>query len=104
MGSAIAAMFCKEFVVTLPLMLVLYDFYFLDALMKPWWKRCRRLLPFFVIVLIVPILLLRTPPEAIGVANIADSHFIQKDDSQRVGNHIDITRARQRHRPESNIF
>ena len=32
LGAAIAAMFCKEFVVTLPLMLALYDFYFLDAL------------------------------------------------------------------------
>jgi len=83
-ASAIAAMFCKEFVVTLPLMLTLYEFYFLGPLTKTWWKRCRRILPFFVIALIVPILLLRTPPEVIGAAKIADSHIM---------NHIDITRA-----------
>ncbi len=86
MGSAVAAMFCKEFVVTLPLMLALYDFYFLGALAQPWWKPCRRVLPFFVITLIVPLLLLRTPQGAIGAANIADSNLIQ--------NHIDITRAK----------
>ena len=41
-------------------------------------------MPFFVIILIVPVLLLKTPPQAIGVANIASS-----DSSHR----IDITRA-----------
>ena len=82
LGSGIAAMFCKEFVVTLPVMLFLYDFYFLDALAETWWKRCSRIFPFFVIVLIVPILLLRTPHEAIGVASIAESK-----------SHVDITRA-----------
>ena len=92
-GAAIAAIFCKEFVVTLPLMLALYDFYFLEALAEPWWKRCRRILPFFVIALIVPVLLLRTPPEAIRVANIADYNFIQEVGSPRLGSHIDVTRA-----------
>jgi tetratricopeptide (TPR) repeat protein len=86
-------MFCKEFVVTLPLILTLYDFYFLDALAEPWWKRCSRIVPFFAIALIVPLLLLRTPREAVDVANIADSHFIQEGDLQRVGSHIDITKA-----------
>jgi hypothetical protein len=57
MTSAIAAMFCKEFVVTLPLMLVLYEFYFLNELAGPWWKRFSHILPFFLIVLIVPMLL-----------------------------------------------
>jgi Tfp pilus assembly protein PilF len=92
MSSAIAAMFCKEFVVTLPLMLVLYDFYFLPE--ETIRKRCQSLLPFFVIVLIVPLLLSRTPPEAIGQANIADSYLIQKGNTQKIENHIDITRAR----------
>ena len=92
-GAAIAAMFCKEFVVTLPLMIAVYDFYFLDALAEPWWKRCSRILPFFIIVLIVPLLLLRTPPEAIQVANIADYNFIQEEGSPRFGSHIDVTRA-----------
>lgn len=91
--AAMAAMFCKEFVVTLPFMLALYDFYFLSALADPWWKRCSRILPFFAIALIVPILLLRTPTEAIGVANIADSK-LQENDSLKSGSHIDITRAR----------
>jgi tetratricopeptide (TPR) repeat protein len=86
MGSALAAMFCKEFTVTLPLMLAVYEFYFLNFLKETTWKRCRRLLPFFVIVLIVPILLSRTPREAIGSANIADSNLVH--------NHIDITRAK----------
>jgi tetratricopeptide (TPR) repeat protein len=93
MASAIAAMFCKEFVVTLPLMLALYDFYFLDFFNETIWKRCRRLIPFFVIVFIVPFLLLRTPPGAIGVSKIAEFNPIQEDGSRRVGNHIDITRA-----------
>jgi tetratricopeptide (TPR) repeat protein len=93
MGSAIAAMFCKEFVVTLPVMLALYDFYFLGSFNETMWKHCRRLIPFFVIVLIVPILLSRTPREAIGVANIADVGSIQEGDSQRFISHIDVTRA-----------
>ncbi len=79
MVAAIAAMFCKEFVITLPLMLALYDSYFLHK--ETIWKRCRCLSPFFVIVLIVPLLLLRTPSQAVHVANIAESHG-------------DITRAR----------
>ena len=85
MISAIAAMFCKEFVVTLPLMMLLLEFYFLGHRTEVWWKRCKRLLPFFIIILIVPILLLKTPREAIVVANIADSDSM---------NHIDISKAR----------
>jgi tetratricopeptide (TPR) repeat protein len=84
-GSSIAAMFCKEFVVTLPIMLLLYEFYFLDGMVEPWTKRCGRVLPFFFIALIVPILLFNTPPDAIGVASIADSDSLS---------HVDITRAR----------
>jgi tetratricopeptide (TPR) repeat protein len=67
-------------------MLLLYEYYFLEAPAELWWKRCSRILPFFVIVLIVPILLLKTPREAIGSANIADSNAIH--------DHIDITRAK----------
>ena len=102
MAFAVAAMFCKEFVVTLPFMLVLYDFYFLGTLNETLWKRARRLLPFFAIVLIVPLLLLRTPPETIGVANIASSRPAHPGSSQRAGSHIDITRAR-RGCPANNI-
>jgi len=83
--SAVAAMFCKEFVVTLPVMIALYDSYYLNIKAENWWKRCRRILPFFVIALIVPILLSRTPQETLGVASIADRDSIH---------HIDITRAR----------
>jgi tetratricopeptide (TPR) repeat protein len=83
MISAAAAMFCKEFTVTLPVMLVLYEFYFLKQ--ESSRMRWRSLIPFFVIALIVPILLLRTPPEALRVANIADSNGIH---------HVDITRAK----------
>jgi len=94
--SAIAAMFCKEFTVTLPLMLCLYDFYFLNCHSEPQGRRIsnwmrsfaslRMTIPFFAIALIVPVLLLRTPREAIGPANIADP-------SSNHG-HIDITRAK----------
>ena len=84
-ATACAAMFCKEFVVTLPLMLTLYEFYFINFKNETIGRRLRRLIPFFVIVLIVPILLLRTPPQAIVVANIADSG---------PGHHIDISRAK----------
>ena len=90
-GSAIAAMFCKEFVVTLPVMLILYDFYFLPG--ETIRKRCTGLLPFFIIVLIVPFLLSRTPPDAIGVANIASANIIQQGNDQKAGDKIDITRA-----------
>jgi len=83
--TALAAMFCKEFVVTLPLMLAVYDFYFLQEKAESWWKRCRRILPFLIIALIVPLLLLRTPHEAVGVANIADSTS---------AHHVDISRAK----------
>lgn len=93
MTAASAAMLCKEFVVTLPLMLLVYDFYFLDAGDGAWWQRCRRLLPFFIIALIVPLLLLRTPREAIGTADIADSHFVQASHMPVVRNNIDLTRA-----------
>lgn len=93
MGSAIAAMFCKEFVVTLPLMLALYEFYFLGSVHEAARKRWKHLIPFFIIVLIVPVLLFRTPPEAIGVAAIADSDFIQVSKTVKVVNHVNITRA-----------
>ena len=91
--SAVAAMFCKEFVVTLPLILSLYDFYFLNGLPESWWKRCRLLLPFFLITLIVPLLLLRTPPETVGVAAIADTKFIQKGNVKIIGNDITLARG-----------
>jgi hypothetical protein len=83
MASAAAAMFCKEFTVTLPVMLTAYEFYFLNH--EPAFKRLKRLLPFFIITLIVPLLLLKSPPEAIGVARIANSSGIH---------HVDITRAK----------
>jgi len=81
--SATAAMFCKEFVITLPIMLVAYDIFFLPK--QAARQRCKNLLPFFAIVLIVPFLLLKTSHEAVGVANIADSGTIQEDDSQKIG-------------------
>jgi len=93
--TAIAAMLCKEFVVTLPFMIALYEFCFLNFLHETIGQRWKRLTPFFVIALIVPILLLRTPPEAISVANIADSDLIQEGGPQKVRSHIDITRALQ---------
>ncbi len=93
-GSALAAMLCKEFVVTLPLMLAVYDFYFPHSTNESLWMRCRPLLPFFVIVLIVPILLLKTPQGTIGVANIANSVLTKDTLTQKITNHIDITRAR----------
>ena len=92
MISCLAAMFCKEFTVTLPVMLGVYEFYFLDALAQPWWKRFRSILPFFIIVLIVPIMLIRTPTQAVGVASIADSNLILTG-KERIREHIDITRA-----------
>jgi tetratricopeptide (TPR) repeat protein len=76
--AAAAAMFCKEFVVTLPVMLVLYEFFFLRASQESMTSRCRRLLPFFVIVLIVPVLLLRTPSGAVPAAKIADPSDITR--------------------------
>lgn len=93
-GAAIAAMFCKEFVVTLPLMIALYDLYFLEPFNETAGKRGVRLVPFFIIVLIVPLLLLRTPVQVVGVANIAYSEPVQGNSTQKVRHHIDITRAR----------
>lgn len=91
--AAVAAMFCKEFVVTLPLMLVLYEFYFFNSFKETIGKKFRRLIPFFVIALIVPVLLLRTPPETIGVARMADSNFVKEGGTQRIVEHIDITKT-----------
>jgi len=91
--TAVAAMFCKEFVVTLPLMITLYDFYFLASSREKLWKRCGRLLPFFAIVLIVPVLLSMTSINAVGVARIAQASVVQHGDQERVISHIDITRA-----------
>ena len=92
LGTAIAAMFCKEFTVTLPLMLSLYEFYFFNSFKEQVWERSRRLLPFFVIALIVPILLLKTSPQTIGVANIVGADEVH---------HIDITKARWPHKPQA---
>jgi len=89
--SAVAAVFCKEFVVTLPIIITLYEFYFLGSLQEPLWTRCRRLIPFFVVILIVPLLLSRTPSQASIVANIADSNMVQDSRGQHAV--IDITRA-----------
>jgi len=93
MAAAIAAMFCKEFVVTLPVMLALYDFYFFDSSKETIGARCGKLMPFFIIALIVPVLLLRTPTAAVGVANIADSHLSQGGGAPQAGSHINVTRA-----------
>jgi len=82
--SAAAAMLCKEFTATLPVMLVVYEFYFLDSRDETWHKRCGRIVPFLIIALIVPLLLLRTTPQMLGVAKIADSDSFS---------HMDITRA-----------
>lgn len=84
-GSALAAMFCKEFVVTLPFMLALYEFYFLSSDQRSKGRQFKPLAVFFLIILIVPILLLRTPPQAIVVANIAATDSLH---------HVDITRAK----------
>jgi tetratricopeptide (TPR) repeat protein len=84
--AAIAAMFCKEFTITLPLMLTIYQFWYSEQKEGSSKKSsdCPCLLPFFAAALIVPTLLLRTPHETIRAANIAavDTH------------HIDITRAK----------
>src|ERR1039457_6688132 len=78
----------------LPVMLALVEFYFLGSLNKTAWKRCKHLIPFFIITLIVPILLLRTPPRVLDVAAIADSNFVQDSKTTNLVNHVDITRAR----------
>ncbi|MBF0490406.1 MAG: tetratricopeptide repeat protein [Candidatus Omnitrophica bacterium] len=88
---ATLAMFCKEFVVTLPIMLSLYEFYFLGEKNEGMWVRLRRLIPFFVVILIIPFLLLRTPSDASIVANIADTKVINEGGQQKKV--IDITRA-----------
>jgi len=85
LASALAAMFCKEFVVTLPFIIALYEFYFLETRFESIGKILKNLIPYFIIVLIVPFLLLRTPQKAIIVANIAESNSMH---------HIDITRAK----------
>jgi len=83
--SALAAMFCKEFVITLPLMLVLYEFYFgvnkrsfAEFTPECFSRGLRMAIPYIIIALIVPILLISTPKETIGVANIAQSTDITK--------------------------
>lgn len=93
--AAIAAGLCKEFAVTLPLMIALFEFFFLDFFSEAIWKRMAYLIPFFIIALIIPILLLRTPPEVVGVAAIADSNSIQEGYTQKVVKHMDITKALQ---------
>ncbi len=71
--SGLAAMLCKEFSVTLGLMLLLYEFYFLEECGGTRAARLRRILPFLALSLIVPLLLWRTPAQAIRQASIADS-------------------------------
>jgi len=71
--TAIAVMLCKEIGMTLPLMLTLYEFCFVNQV-KGFWQSCKRIIPFFAIALIVPVLLLRTPSQVLGVANIANSN------------------------------
>lgn len=88
--AALAAMFCKEFAVTLPFMMVMYEFYFFQG--KPL-ARIMRLLPFFAVVLIVPILLLKTPSQTVGVADIADSNLKWTNIYSKVRGHVDITKA-----------
>lgn len=80
--SAVGAMLCKEFVVTLPVMLLLYDFYF----QKVNWKR---ILPLFMIAMIVPLMLMRLPRELISVSSIASVESVGHKLT------VDITKARQ---------
>lgn len=92
-AAAIAAMFCKEFTVTLPLMLVMYEFYFLDPAQKITQGPIKRLIPFFIIALIVPIMLLRTPLQTIGVAKIARTEPVVTEGPLKAQYYVDITRA-----------
>ena len=57
--AAIAGMFTKETVATLPLMIILYEFYFFNKDRSKQWKS---IIPFLIILPIIPIVLFSTNP------------------------------------------
>ncbi len=73
--TAIAAMFTKETAVTLPLMILLYEFIFLK-----WEGATKRLAPFLLTIFIIPVTMLFTNAASFqkveGIVNISSMHYL----------------------------
>jgi tetratricopeptide (TPR) repeat protein len=92
LACTLAAMFCKEFVITLPFTLALTEFFFLNHLGENVVRRTLRLLPFLATALIIPMLLLRTPNNPVPVAQIANINIAKNGETAKP--HVDIFKAR----------
>ncbi len=93
LGSALSAMFCKEFTVTLPLMLALCDIYFLSDLRESRGKRFKFLIPFLLMICVIPFTLLKTSTKTTGAASIASYNLIQDAGGRVIKKEVDITKA-----------
>lgn len=91
LACSLAAMFSKEFVITLPFTLALTELFFLNYLEDNVLRRTLRLLPFLATALIIPLLLLRTPDNPVPVARIANINIVK--DGQTSRPRVDIFKA-----------
>ncbi len=89
-----AAMFCKEFTVTLPLMVLLLEVMLFGQCKDSRSRRFLYVLPFLLSLVIIPLTLLKTDYSTLGTAKIADLHVtFEKDSYQQLDQQVDITRA-----------
>jgi tetratricopeptide (TPR) repeat protein len=88
--SGLAAMYCKEIAITLPLMLVLVEVYFWGNFQKERFKRGLLLVPYLCLLSVIPLNLLKTSDSTISstrmveIVQTKDAHngqaeFVQED-------------------------
>ncbi len=71
LGLTLLAMFSKEFTITLPIMLFLYEFLFLSSLEESFVNRIKKLMPFLLMLGIIPLMLLNTSLKVTPTSRIA---------------------------------
>lgn len=91
--TSISAMFCKEFTVTLPVMIIVMDFCLFQKQNINLKPHIKRILPFLCLLLIIPLTLLNTSSKATGVANIAHSQYTEVSNQNSIMKKMDITQA-----------
>jgi len=55
LGSMFLGMFSKEFIITVPITLIVYEIYFFKEEKIRIWQKLRKVLPFFLLILLLPI-------------------------------------------------
>ncbi len=92
LATTLLAMFCKEFTITLPFMLVVYEFFFLEKTNQNFSHRIKVLLPFFLMLAVIPLTLTRTTGTTNPSARLGRIVNASADPSSKKIT-VDVTRA-----------